>query len=269
MTNNRTILLTLPSWLFVLTSVAVALGIFYGWFGDERDGIMAFCEHAGDGYIKQPANSVSNLAFSLAGIFIAWHTYRSRHHFPNRMTSAIHYPLLMSGSLIILGAGSFAMHATNTALGGFLDLLGMFMVACFMSTYAMARWYGWSDVVFIAVFVLMVSIGSYIKLNAEHYQLLSLSASSFYFAVHLLLAAIFELMLHYIRKTEIKVWLGWTGIFILLLAFAIWNLSRTQESLLCDPHLWLQGHAVWHVLNAVGACFVFLFYRSEKDLSAQ
>jgi hypothetical protein len=82
MTHNRTILLTLPSWLFVLTSVAVALGIFYGWFGDERDGIMAFCEHAGDGYIKQPANSVSNLAFSLAGIFIAWHTYRSRHHSP-------------------------------------------------------------------------------------------------------------------------------------------------------------------------------------------
>jgi hypothetical protein len=59
------------------------------------------------------------------------------------------------------------------------------------------------------VFVLGVSIGSYIKLNAEHYQLLSLSASSFYFAVHLLLSAIFELMLHYIRKTEIKVWLGW------------------------------------------------------------
>lgn len=224
---------------------------------------MAFCEHARAGYIKQPANSISNLAFSLAGLFIAGYAYKGKFQAKNRMTTTVYYPLLMSGSLIVLGAGSFAMHATNTEIGGFLDLLGMFMLSCFVSSYAITRWFKLSGRSFIFIFLVGVSIGCYIKLTPNNGSFWVLSGASLWFVLHLLLATIFEVLLHYVRKIEINAALGWAGVITLLVAFVIWNLSRTQESIWCDPYLWLQGHAVWHVLNAIGACFVFLFYTTE------
>lgn len=230
---------------------------------------MNFCEHAGSGYIKQPANSISNLAFSIAGFFIAVRAHKTDFLTENRMTSTLYYPLLMSISLIILGAGSFAMHATNTAMGGFFDLFGMYMVSCFLSAYAIARWFNLSGLGFFLLFAVGVTIGSYIKLTPGHGKFLFLTAASLWFVINLLVAAIFEVMLHYVRKIEIQARLGWLGLLTLLLAFAIWSLSRNQDSLLCDPYLWLQGHAVWHVLNAVAACFLFLFYTSEVGQSAE
>ena len=267
--NTRVTLLSVPLILFIISSVMVALGILNGWFGDAKDGIMVFCEHARSGYIKQPANSISNLAFSMAGIFMAWVTYKDNFSAKNRMTATIYLPLLLSCSLIVLGAGSFAMHATNTALGGFLDLFGMFLLSSFVSSYAITRWFKLSGLGFSVMFILSVSIGSYIKLTSNDEIYLLMEAPSLWFAIQLTVAIIFEVMLRYMRKIEINEWLGWASVFTILIAFVIWNLSRTQESILCDPHLWLQGHAVWHILDAVGACFVFLFYTTEVDPSMQ
>ena len=260
-------MLIVPLILFFTTLVLVVFGILNEWFGEARGGIMEFCEHARSGYIKQPANSFSNLAFSVAGIYIAWYAYKDKFSVKNRMSVTVYYPLLMSCSMIVLGAGSFAMHATNTALGGFLDLFGMFMFSSFVSSYAITRWFNLPGLSFFLLFAFGVSIGSYIKLTSDNETYWLFTASSLWFAIQLLVAIIFELMLHYVRKTKINASLGWASIFILLLAFAVWNLSRTQESILCDPHLWLQGHAVWHLLDAVGACFVFLFYTTEVDQS--
>lgn len=263
--NNRKTLLITSFVLFITSSILVALGILFGWFGAARSGVMMFCEHVRSGFIMQPANSISNLAFSVSGIFIAWYAYKNNFSAKNRMTTTIYYPLLLSSGMIILGAGSFAMHATNTALGGFLDLFGMFMFSCFVSAYAITRWFNLSNKRFLLIYILGVFIGSYIKLNPNNESFWVFSGSTLWFTINLLIATIFEIMLRYVRKININARLGWSSIFILLLAFVIWNLNRTQESILCDPYLWIQGHAIWHILNAVGACVVFLFYSTEVE----
>lgn len=255
----------LPFLVFVGSSLLVGLGIWGKWFGEAKEGIMMFCEHAHSGYIKQPANSFSNLAFSVVGLMMAWQTYQNKYKAKNKMTATIFYPLLLSLSLILLGAGSFAMHATNTTAGGFFDLLGMFLFSCFVSSYAIVRWFRLTDLFFILLYGLGVSIGAYLYLFTEGRFFGVLSGSTLWFAIHLLLATFFELLLRYVRKIEITAALGWAGIFTLLLAFLIWNLSRTQESVWCDPYSWFQGHAVWHVLNAVGAALVFGYYTSERE----
>ena len=37
-----------------------------------------------------------------------------------------------------------------------------------------------------------------------------------------------------------------------------------RKSLWCDPHSLLQGHAVWHLLDALSAYLLFRLWASEK-----
>ncbi|MEP6663038.1 MAG: hypothetical protein ABJC04_05170, partial [Verrucomicrobiota bacterium] len=45
-------------------------------------------------------------------------------------------------------------------------------------------------------------------------------------------------------------------------ALVFWNLWQTKSPL-CDPHSLMQGHAVWHLLDALSLFFLFRFYVSE------
>ncbi len=92
-----------------------------------------------------------------------------------------------------------------------------------------------------------------------------MSPSSTVFAVHLVVAIVFEILLHYVRGVNISPKLGWGSVFLFAASFLIWNLSRSEESPLCDPHLWLQGHALWHILDATAAVVVYLFYNTENN----
>ncbi|HVV72521.1 MAG TPA: hypothetical protein VHI52_13660, partial [Verrucomicrobiae bacterium] len=47
---------------------------------------------------------------------------------------------------------------------------------------------------------------------------------------------------------------------ILLLAFSIWNLSLTRAA----SRSLLQGHAMWHLLCALSAYYLFRYYESER-----
>ena len=46
----------------------------------------------------------------------------------------------------------------------------------------------------------------------------------------------------------------------ILTAFAIWNAAKAW---LCDPRSLIQGHAIWHVLCAVSAYYLYRYYASE------
>ncbi len=48
-------------------------------------------------------------------------------------------------------------------------------------------------------------------------------------------------------------------------AFAIWIAAQHGW---CDPGSLLQGHAVWHLLNALAAYLLFAYYASERVVPA-
>ncbi len=54
---------------------------------------------------------------------------------------------------------------------------------------------------------------------------------------------------------------GVVALASMLVAFAIWLLANAGW---CDPHTLLQGHAVWHLLGAVAAYWLYRFYASER-----
>ena len=49
-----------------------------------------------------------------------------------------------------------------------------------------------------------------------------------------------------------------------MLSLSVWILDR--QDVLCDPTSIFQGHALWHILNAIVLFFIYLHYRAENTL---
>ena len=54
---------------------------------------------------------------------------------------------------IVIGVGSFLLHATLTLWGQFFDVLGMYLTSAFLIAYAVHRWRGWSGGAAIALYL--------------------------------------------------------------------------------------------------------------------
>ena len=122
----------------VISLALVVASARWGWLGPDVGRGDGFCEAARPGWVRQPANTWSNLGFVIAGLAIAWDAgERDR----LGVTLGAHPGLATAYAAIVvlLGPGSMAMHATQTDLGGHLDLLSMYLVSGFALAYALMR----------------------------------------------------------------------------------------------------------------------------------
>ncbi len=256
------ITLTVAAISFVLFFVSVVNGWFGPWTG-TGDG---FCEASHPGLIKQPANTWSNLGFIFAGITIAWQlskgTFSANR---NTITQSFFYGTFFACIVVLLGPGSMAMHATEASMGGWFDMLSMYLICSFTFAYAMERFFSFSAVWFFVIFVLSLGTCLYVQELPYHVPIVGF-LGNFIFALFITLTVIFELLNTYVRKLEHQKKYGFLSLGSLLLAFLIWNLWQ-DDSYLCDPQSLIQGHAIWHLLDAVAAYFLFRFYVSEHNLN--
>jgi len=134
----------------------LVLAIGNGWLGPDVERGANFCEAARDGWVKQPANSFSNLGFVVAGLLVAWRAGRRDllgDVLPRHDGLATAYACVV----VFLGPASAAMHATQAEHGGDLDLLSMYLVASFAAAYALMRWVRQGRVLFVQLFLLFVA----------------------------------------------------------------------------------------------------------------
>ena len=142
----------------------LALAIDQGWLGPDVGRGDMFCEAARDGFLVQPANSLSNLGFVVAGLLVAWRAGR-----PDQLGDVLPrlpaLPTAFAVVTVLLGPASAAMHATQSALGGHLDLLSMYLIASFAAAYAAMRLLRRRATFFFQVFLLLVAacelVGTY------------------------------------------------------------------------------------------------------------
>lgn len=249
----------------LLATVGVAVGstallaaaVSEGWLGPDVGRGANFCEAARDALVKQPANTFSNAGFVVAGLAIAWHVSRRRLG-PHVMGSVI--ATAYACVVVLLGPGSAAMHATQSALGGRLDMLSMYLVAGFAASYALTRWLRRGPRTFAVAYAASL-LGSEVAGMWPHQVPLLLHGGNVAFAALLLTALGVELALWRRRETERTIGHGFVALGAMLLAFAIWVASQNGW---CDPHSLLQGHAAWHLLCAVAAYFLYRFHASER-----
>jgi hypothetical protein len=213
-----------------------------------------FCElpHA-DSLLLQPANSWSSLGFVLVGFWIMLAPRRSE-------TTFAGWPALWFGfTAVVIGVGSFLLHATLTLWGQFYDVLGMYLLSGFLLAYAVQRWRGWANsaalALYLAVCTMLIAL---LWIMPETRRWL--------FAAVLVVALTVELVMARPLRPNVQVSLFGYGLLANTIAFGIWILDNTRT--LCMPDSLLQGHAAWHLLGAIAVYFNYRYYCSEQPRAA-
>ena len=228
----------------------LALAVRFGWLGADVDRGAEFCE-AATGRVRQPVNTLSNLGFVVAGLLVARDAWR----LPVVGTA---YACLV----VLLGPASMAMHATESSLGGHLDMLSMYLVASFAVAYAAMRaarrgpaFMGLTFIALLAACLLVETVGGEVPIVMH--------TGNIAFGVLLLTALVVERRL--LRRGDEHLDGRWilAAAGSLALAFAVWSTAK-DGSPLCWPGSAYQGHGVWHLLCAVSAYCLFRFYASSE-----
>ncbi len=258
--KNKTIFL-FPLSTAIITMALLFMAIVNGWFGEPTGVGSVFCEADRPGLIKQPVNTWSNLGFIFTGLYIGWVLARGKYNRnKNSLTQKIFYGAFFSSLVVYLGPGSMAMHATTTTIGGFLDMFSMYLIAAFLVSYAVERFFNLSPLYFLLIFVSVLSFC--IWANFQNVHFIFDFFGNTVFAFFICTAILIEALNIFVRKMEHESKWAFLSLGALLLAFFIWNLWQ-NETTLCDPYSLIQGHGIWHLLNAVSLYFLFRYYVSE------
>ena len=212
----------------------------YSW-GGWPPATMHFCEELTRGPLVQPCDAISSAAFVVVGLFL-FRIVREKSVF-----------LLFPVSAVLLGITSFLFHASWTFFFQVFDVSSMFMLSCLLLSFNAWRLELLTErqLPFAYVALLAASIASMVTLKGRSGETL--------FAVEITVFLLSEAVLAKRRPaTRYKFFLRAFATFFA--AVAIWVLD--VKEILCDPkNHFLQGHAVWHVLNAVCLYFLYRFYR--------
>lgn len=256
-------LLYIPITVSVFSHALVFIGIYFAWFGLTNGTGGEFCEFAHEGIIKQPSNTFSNFGFMLAGLFAAWQLYKGKFDKNNNpLTRTLFFPIVLCSLMILLSPGSMAMHATETSVGGYFDMLSMYLIAAIIFSYATFRLFHLSAVAYVAVFIFTLVVCHVFHFLDWQPPLVGFSGS-FIFGVFCIFGVVFEI-LHKIKdKAEIEIkWVVFASISFAL-AFAIWQIGWDGHPW-CVPTSLFQAHAAWHILDAVAIYCFFRLYASEN-----
>lgn len=209
-----------------------------------------FCEAIRGEGIKQPANAWSSLAFVVvaAMVLVRWRKMRS--------AGGAAYPLLYAFTLVVVGLGSAYFHATLSFRGQFADVLGMYLIATFALLYSIGQLRSLSGALFVSAYVVANAVLAMLLYWVPAYRRLIFG---------LLIVAVLFVELFIRRRHGPRS--GGTHLLvaaaIMALAFVIWILDFTQA--VCAPESWVQGHAMWHILGAVAAWYLFRYYSGDQD----
>jgi len=211
-----------------------------------------FCEIPRAGQlILQPANSWSSFGFVAVGFWISLEGGGRSTRTPFAALPALWFAL----TAVLIGVGSFLLHATLTLWGQFWDVVGMYLFSAFTLTYAVRRWRALGDglAIFLYLALCTVLIGLLIAIPETRRWL---------FAVILIADIAIELTFARPRRSGVEVRWYLYGIVLQATAFAIWIADLTRT--VCDGNSLLQGHAAWHLLNAAAVWMAYRYYRSER-----
>lgn len=256
--------------VLVVTILAAILSLFFfylalinTWFGTFANVGDMFCETTHSGLIKQPANTWSNLAFTFGGVVCSIILFKGKfNNNKSPLVNNIYISTFFCVFFVFLGPASMAMHATMTYLGGFFDILSMFLIASFFFSYSIFRFFSFSFLYFLLSFVISLAICIIVEKMNFKVPIVEYSGSAI-FALFLILGGLFEFLIVFYKKIPHQKIYAWLSLFSILISFVIWNFSKTDAPL-CDPSCIVQGHAIWHILDALSLFFLFRYFVSQK-----
>lgn len=224
-----------------------ALPVSSPWHGWALPDIK-HCEANLGGWITAPANTWSNLAYILVGLWL-WRKARRE----GGSAAAAMGPIAVA-----CGVGSFLFHGSYTFFFQVFDYVGMFLYILWVMVFALrrlgklgaassARAY-WAGVAASVVLLLAFRRASW-PIQAL-------------FGAQVVAAVALESWVFATRREGVS----YAGLVATAALFALgqafWHLDHAD--FFCRPEALLQGHAIWHVVTAF--CFVtsYYFYRQFR-----
>lgn len=207
-------------------------------------GTISFCETRLCGWIAEPANTWSNLAYFLIGFYILWNC-RGR----------LRDPLTLVGvTAVLVAIGSTIFHATGTFFGEVLDVSAMYLISGLFIVFGAKRLWPISDRHIWQIYAAIVA-SAIALLIATRWSGIPV------FVLHVTIAVLIEGRLYrqHVRGTiNYKPLMLMVSFFVA--AFTMWNLDI--KLILCNPdnHIFT-GHSFWHVANSFCLWFFYKFHR--------
>lgn len=201
----------------------------------------ADCEALGSGWLMQPINAWSSLAFTVVGVVLV---VSASHVSPRERTLRISFGVLMT----VTGIGSFLYHGPQPAPAGFVHDISFLAMLWFLilmnpaSPYGVSRRAAWFalGVATVAASVILIAAPSSTNVLTG-ISIVALLASG--------------VLMHRIGGINGR----WYAVAVLLFAGSlVVNLLGRSGAATCDPESIIQFHALWHILSAaaLGAYFV-------------
>lgn len=213
---------------------------------------IQWCEQTMCHWISEPANTYSNFAFIIVAIVLGFAT----RHKPNKQTDV--FLKLMFG----LGLASGFYHMSGNFLGQILDFTFMFLFMFWGVSFNLKKmdkiqshkqqWkYTFAGTLFFLI-VLFIMYFTHLQ-----FQLLV--------PVVAVILIYSEIKARPINNVSFKYL--YSSLAVILVAQIFSLLDRTGT--LCDPNNHnFQGHAVWHVLSAIGLGLAFLHWHGQVEPDA-
>ena len=208
--------------------------------------VISFCERELCGWITQPSNTWSNISYFIVG----WLILRQTRHREMR-------PLRLVGwSCMVLGFGSWMYHQSSTFFFEVIDLAGMFLISGILMSLNLKRLFGWKASTINIIYITMTAASLLLMLQ---FRTIGIPI----FATQITIALMLETLL-FIRDQDTPRLPDYKYMFLTIagfvLAFTIWGLDARR--IICNPdNHWIQGHAIWHILNAYNIYFIYKFHR--------
>lgn len=215
---------------------------------------VKWCEERLCSFINEPANAWSNLLYLIIGLFLIYQGYKSQ------QKPSGQFQFFFGCVVYIMGLCSFIYHATNNYLTQILDFIGMFFYIYLLLSLSLYNLKLISAKIGMYLFFGLVIISTALIPLAKYvnfpYQ--AIVGFSSICIVTLQIMAWKNDSLSYPKKE-----LSWCIFFFIAASiFSFMDVSHIW----CNPkdHL-IQGHAIWHILNAIGVYFSYQMFSKQFD----
>lgn len=220
--------------------------MYSSWFNGWTRPTIRYCEPNLHGWVVQPANAVSSLLISLAGIYILG---RKKHA----------YSVYLGIIAIVLGLASFFYYASFTFAGQLADLGSMYLLAWMLIIVALRR-YKFSKRLLAGS--ALFATACLIVLTAFIKTIHGFNIGVPLFGLLLLAAIYLELRVAAMEKLNLK-FFGLT-FAAFALGYIFWWLDYKKLWCSASSSHYVNGHALWHLFNAVALLMLNKYYGQIK-----
>lgn len=257
-------LFIIPLVVYLTTMSLLLIYVQLRWATNTEQKQGGYCEIHHEGLFLEPINTWSNLGFIIVGLIIAWQmmcgTFKMN---VNVLTQSDFMSVFFPSLVVFLGPGSMMMHATYTRLGYEFDVLSEYLLCAFLVAYSTQRLFHAGVKYFVGIFLLIIAVCESVSRWNIYLPVIG-GIPNILVAVFLLLFAIPEIFIVFVRHSNIRKRWILACCITFVAAFLIWYFSDTGRPL-CSPTSWFQGHALWHLLDALALYFLFRYFISENN----